>query len=109
MTMSELGEQLAPPVTLATIAKLETSQMGLTLDYMIQIAKILKVSVCDLVDDVGPERMVENRKSADPLSVPLRSGVTAEISNLPFDLTASEARRLANVVIGYSISNEKTC
>jgi 3-dehydroquinate dehydratase II len=43
LSMEELAARMNPEVTLATVAKLETRQMGLTLDYIIDIARIFEV------------------------------------------------------------------
>lgn len=51
LSMEELGAAMQPEVTLATVAKLETGQMGLTLDYMTEIARVLGVSPAELIDD----------------------------------------------------------
>lgn len=48
--MEALGLSLAEPVTLATIAKLETQKMALSLDYMQQIADVLGVQPYELID-----------------------------------------------------------
>ena len=58
LTMEELGAQMRDPVTLNTIAKLETSVMGLTLDYMVQIAEVLRAQPADLLEGGGTVRMV---------------------------------------------------
>lgn len=50
MSMESLGLSLAEPVTLATIAKLETQKMALSLDYMQQIADVLGVQPHELID-----------------------------------------------------------
>lgn len=43
MSMEELAATFEPEVAIATIAKLETGKMGLTLDYINQIANALQV------------------------------------------------------------------
>lgn len=48
--MEALGLSLAEPVTLATIAKLETQRMALSLDYMQQIADVLGVQPHEIID-----------------------------------------------------------
>lgn len=60
MTMEELGAAVRPEVTLGTIAKLETGQMGLTLDYINEIARVLEVSPFDLIvgDRLQPVRFI---------------------------------------------------
>src|SRR3989344_371828 len=50
MTMEELGAALREPVTLATIAKLETQKMALSLDYIEQIADVLGVQPHEIID-----------------------------------------------------------
>lgn len=50
MSMETLGLSLAEPVTLATIAKLETQRMALSLDYMQQIADALGVQPFEIID-----------------------------------------------------------
>lgn len=50
MSMETLGLSLAEPVSLATIAKLETQRMALSLDYMQQIADVLGVQPFELID-----------------------------------------------------------
>lgn len=52
LTMEELGAQMNPEITLATVAKLETGQMGLTLDYINDIARVLR---CDPSELIGTE------------------------------------------------------
>jgi hypothetical protein len=37
----------------------------------------------------------------DVVPVPIREGLIVKIGNLPFDLTADEARKIANVVLAY--------
>ena len=49
MSMEALAALVEPEVTMATIHKLETSQMGLTLDYMKEIAKALNVPIEELI------------------------------------------------------------
>ena len=47
-----------PRSRLTTIAKLETSKMGLTLDWMNDIARALEVSVHELIDDTVRPKML---------------------------------------------------
>ena len=56
LTMQELGLQMDPPVAIATIAKLELRQMALSLDYIMQISRILEVPPSDIIAN-GPVRV----------------------------------------------------
>ena len=100
--METLAQSMTPSVAMNTIAKLERSEMGLTLDYMIQVAKVLCVSVCSLVPGDHREATANSAGLRNALVVPLRSDLQVEVLNLPFDLTASEGKRLANVVAGFA-------
>lgn len=51
LSMEELGAAIQPEVTLTTVAKLETGQMGLTLDYINEIARVLDVTPAELIGD----------------------------------------------------------
>lgn len=55
MTMKQLASLIHPPVTLGTIAKLETGQTSLSLDYIREIARALDVRPDQLIGD-GPTR-----------------------------------------------------
>lgn len=59
MSMETLGAEMDPPITLATVGKLETGKMGLTLDYINDIARILDVSPIDIIADSQPVRQVQ--------------------------------------------------
>lgn len=56
MTMEQLAASIEPEITTATVQKLETGQMGLTLDYINEFAKVLDVSPFDIIAP-APMRM----------------------------------------------------
>lgn len=60
LTMEELASRMVPEITLATVAKLETGQMGLTLDYINEIARVLNCSPGELIgsNDAPGARMM---------------------------------------------------
>lgn len=43
--------------------------------------------------------LASSERRRDMLSVPLREGVTVYVTQLPLDITADEARRIANVIL----------
>lgn len=53
ITMEQLGADMSPEITLATVQKLETGQMGLTLDYINDIARVLGVAPQEIIAGVG--------------------------------------------------------
>lgn len=85
--------------------------MGLTLDYMIQISKVLKVPLLALADDDYENRLSEEVAAAPAVSkciaagkleIPLRSDTSVCVTGLPLDLTDDEANRLANVIVAFA-------
>lgn len=87
MSMEALAGSLPGSPAMTTIAKLERGQMGLTLDYMVDIAKVLGCQPSDLIDsspDVTRRVPMLGRVPAGPWreaitdktgSVPLPEGV----------------------------------
>ncbi|WP_337846789.1 LexA family transcriptional regulator [Sphingomonas sp.] len=53
MTLEALAHAISPDVALTTIAKIEKGTMSLTLDWMIDIARVLGVTVHDLIAEEG--------------------------------------------------------
>ena len=54
---------------------------------------------------IEKQDLVEHQHVVVP--VPLREGLTVKISNLPFDLTATEAERLASIIRAYAMIGEE--
>lgn len=53
MTLEQVGSSMQPELTLASVQKLETSQMALSLDYILDLARVLDVSPHEII--AGPE------------------------------------------------------
>jgi DNA-binding XRE family transcriptional regulator len=49
LTQAQLGEQLKPPLTRASIANIEAGNQGVLAHTLVQLARALKVSVSDLL------------------------------------------------------------
>jgi repressor LexA len=58
LTMEELGSRMRPEITLATVQKLETGQMGLTLDYINEVARVLD---CTPEEVIAPDGAIALR------------------------------------------------
>ena len=117
LTLEELGQKLQPPVTFSTVQKLEKSQMGLTLDYIVQISQVLNIELAalvdDRVDDACPEelhtalsvRQAQLLSDTNKLEVPLRPDLSVYVTGLPLDLTIFEARKLANIISAFAVDD----
>lgn len=102
MSMETLGAEMVPPITLATVQKLETGQMGLTLDYINDIARILDVAPGEIITAAPPVR-----------HVPILGGIAAgtwsealeiEGGSLPIPSDAGGPRAFALEVLGESMN-----
>lgn len=50
-----------------------------------------------------PIRSTSHLPNVSVLPIPLRAGLTVQIAGLPFDLTPSEARKIANIVLAHAV------
>lgn len=57
------------------------------------------VNVQERSPSPGP---IQTRPSDDILPIPLRHGLTVKIAHLPFDLTAAEAKKIANIILAHA-------
>jgi len=51
-------------------------------------------------------RLSQAAPSVNVVPIAIRPDVTVQIGNLPYDLTAGEAKRIANVILAYAIASE---
>lgn len=59
MSQAELGEALDPPITDSTVGKLENRRQALSLDYMLQIATALDVTLADIMGYTARSNAIE--------------------------------------------------
>jgi len=110
--MEQLGDKMRPRITLATVAKLETGQMGVRLDYLLEIARVLGCAPADLIshDQSEPASLPTNGstlsdKDGAKLSLSVRLGHEIRISGIPFDLSLAEARRVSRLLLAFAGSS----
>lgn len=102
ISQEKLGALVGEDVTGATISRLESGRMGLTLDWMVRIAAALKVPVPDLiVDGAGGVRLV-------PVIGQIAAGnweeaVSEPIGSVPIPAEAAGPRAFALKPLGDSM------
>lgn len=52
-TLEQLASKMEPEITLASVQKLETGKMALTLDYIVDIARVLGVAPQDIIAETA--------------------------------------------------------
>lgn len=92
-TQEQLGAQLIPPVTRASIANIEAGKQGVLAHTLVQLARVLKVTVLDLLP---MESSAENAGFRDQVRVELgeKLGVSAdEVTRITERLLGRSSRR----------------
>lgn len=98
LTQDQLGAQLTPPVTRASIANIEAGKQGVLAHTLVQLARVLKTTVLDLLP-------------AEPAaeSVQLRDQVRVELGE-KLGVSEDEVTRLTERLLGRSFrrTHERT-
>jgi transcriptional regulator with XRE-family HTH domain len=99
----EFNEQTGDTVTLETVRKWMSGESWPRRSKMDQLAEILGVTRIWL--ESGHEAQARNGAAVLASTIPIivRPGATVEISGLPHDLTFSEAKRVANIIMAHAI------
>ena len=109
LTLENLAKIIHPKVSYATIQKLETGNMRLTVDYMEHIAEALNVKPSDFIQkgkiEIEPSLPTDQFIAVESieccLDVQIRPDLKVTISGLPFDLTTSEASKISNIILAH--------